>query len=753
MKLLPFNTPAYYLGQYTGPTSALTTQFEDSLRGLGAGGWKDLFHKPASKHSDGPSYVVAWVAVQNRRGEEKGINVVWPLSLCLAFLPESPQARLGLHPLPELPTSIRLHSSVPPPSSTTATVPLVTLQDTKPTLNTIPTLSPVGLPPRGAAHSARSLQQLPSRVEITVDGMSREVNGFVDYVSKERERERERIKRERESHSISISSTQPLAIHSNGMGQEQIAYSPPAVDLTTSDGPEVNDPPSAEACDLFDGLDAHLGDNIQDTPVTREPSPEDASAYEMYPSFNSWSQAADQFPPLEIDYEMGFGIGINTIDHGAGVGDETGVTTDLDNIYGVFTDDDFNFFDRPNPDEGHLDQASPASLFREALVPQLGTVPLVVSTTSPTNGATTQHGHITVNERPTSPSSPHRTPTPRIDSLALIDSLESVSTSSISSHSAPSTPQASLESGRPSMTHESSLFDPIWFSPTYRTSDHKYASGKFSLPGRRTLRVVTVPQRGTDWRFRYNHATDPRISVVRRLAAPMHVEIGDDVKEGNTPGDDWVNALPDEEGDDWSDVESIDDRSTGSVELAEISELLDRPCTPPPQFTPLGPSLLDCQFHHSHLLPLSRPLHSPSSALVATGLQGVVPTISVPTPVSPPEILGEKLKSWEAAAGLLVRELVENSLWAESWQINNCHSFRSAYPPSTCQGDVSQIASVLDTLDDSQTSLEMGTLFDLGMMLSLQLPYSHRHMFSCWFPPTQPEQHFFLFAKSGAASS
>lgn len=695
----------------------LTIQFEDSLRGLGAGGWKDLFYKPTGKHSDGPSYVVAWVAVQNRRGEEKGISVVWPLSLCLAFLPESPQARLGLQALPELPTPLRLHSSFPPPSSTTATAPLVSPQDMKTTLGTILTIPPVRLPPRAAVHPARSLQPLPSRVEITVDGVSREVSGFVDYVAKERERERERIKRERDNHTNPVSLSQPPTIHATDPQREHTAFSP-VVGVTIANIEEADRPPSTEARDLFDGPDIQPEDEAQDTPATREQSPEVTNPYEMYPGFNtSWAQTTDQFPSLEIDYEMGFGMGVDTINRSAGVGDETGITTDLDNIYGVFTDDDFDFFDRPNLDESYLDQTPSVNPFRDSLAPQPRAIPLVAAPTSPTNGTMTYHGHSAGNGEPASPAPSPWTSTPRVDPLALIDSMEPMSPPSISSHSTPSTPQAIPDLERPSVTHGSSVFDPIWFAPTHRTSDHKYASGKFSLPGQRATRVTTIPQHDAGWRFRYNDATDPRISLVRRLAAPSHEENGNGVKGGSALRDDWINALSEGEGEDWSDMESVDDRSTGFVEAADISVLLDRPCTPPPQFTPSGPSLLDCRFHHSHLLPLSRPLHSPSSALVTTGLQGVVPTISVPTPVSPPEMSGEKSKSWEAAASLLVREVVENSLWAESWQANNRLAFRTTYGSTISQGDMSQLASALDTLDDSHTSLEMGSLFDLGTIL------------------------------------
>lgn len=677
-----------------------------------------MLYKPTGKHSDGLSFIIAWVAVQNNHGEEKGISVVWPLSLCLSFLPESPQARRGLLPLPELPTSLRIHSAIPPPSSTTANVPLVSPQDNKPTPSVIPTIPPVALPPRAAVYSARSLQPLPSRSENTVDGVSREVNGFVDYVAKERERERERIKRERDNHTNTLSSSQPSINYTDGVERERTAPSPVA-DVTTGENQEANNLPPVETYDLFDGLNTELEDKAQDTPATHDQSPDVTSPYEMYPGFNSsWAQTTDQFPTLEIDYEMGFGMGINTMDRGAGVGDETGITTDLDNIYGVFTDDDFDFFDRPGVDGNYLDQAPSVSVFRDPMLPQHRTIPLVAVPTSPIHGAMIHHGHVPNNEHPTSPSSPPWTSTPRVDPLVLTDLVESASSPSVSSHSTPSTPQTIPDLRRPSTVHASSIFDPIWFAPTHRTSDHKYASGKFSLPDQRAVRITNTPQHSPGWRFQYDDATDPRISVVRRLTDPSFKETGNGVKGGNVLGDDRGNALSEGECEDWSDVESVDDRSPECVEAADISVLLDRPCTPPPpQLTPLGPSLLGCQFHHSHLLPLSCPLHSPSSALATTSLPGTVPTISVPTPVSPPAMLGEKLRSWEAAAGLLVREVVENSLWAETWQVNNPNGFRATYTSSTCQGDVSQLASALDTLDDSRTSLEIGTLFDLGTKL------------------------------------
>ena len=716
MKLLPFNTPAYYLGPYTGPTNALTVQFDDSLRGLGVGRWKDLFNKPTGKHPEGPSYVVAWVAVQNRRGEEKGISIVWPLSLCLVFLPESPQARQGLLSLPELPTPLRIHSSIPPPSSTTANMPLVSPQDPKPALSAIPTIPPVGLPPRVAIHSAHSLLSLPSRIENAVVGVSREVSGFVDYVAKERERERERIKRERDSHLNPIPSSQPTATHATVPEREQSVSSPPTASVTLGEY-EVGEPPSAEPREPLDGLDTALEDPAQETPAAHEQSPDITGTYEIYPNFNPpWAQSADQFSTLEIDYQIDFGLEMNTMDRGAAVSGETGVTTDLDDIYGVFTDDDFNFFDRRNLGESYLDQTPSVSFFHDPLAPQHGAIPSVVASPSPTNGATMHPGQPAGLQHPTPPSPSLWTSTPQVDPLASNDLMESTSSPSISSQSTPSTPQAIPDLRGVSSTHGASIFDPVWFAPAQRISDHKYASGKFSFADPRAVQVTNSPQHDAGWKFRYNDATDPRRSVVRRLTGPPFSVKRIDAKRENLTGDDWGSLS--EEDEDWSDVESSDGRSAGFADVTDICVIPDHPCTPPPQFTPLGPALLDCQFHHSHLLPLSRPLRSPSSALTATGLQGTVPTISVPTPVSPPAILGEKLRSWEAAAGLLVKEVVENSLWAESWQTNN-HTLRTtSYASSTCQNDVSQLATVLGTLDDSHTSLEIGTLFDFGMVYS-----------------------------------
>ena len=670
------------------------------------------------KNSEAPSYVIVWVAVQNRSGEEKGINVVWPLSLCLAFLPESLQTRQGLQSLPELPTPLRLHSSIPPPSSTTANVPQISLQDIKSTLSTIPTIPPAGLPPHVAVHSARSLLSLPSRVENTVDSVSREVNGFVDYVAKEREKERERIKRERDSHLNPSSSSQSVTTHTNNLERARTPSPPPVLGFPVSDNQGLSEPPSSGTCGPFDGLDTEKEASDQDAPDTHGQPPDATTSYEIYPNFNSpWAQGDDQFSTLEIDYEMSFGMEMNAMDRGAGAGGETGITADIDDIYGGFTDDDFDFFDRPTLDENYMEQTPSVSLFRNPLVSQHGAIPPVAVPTSPTGGVAIPHDHTPALQHPASPSPSQWASTPRVDPLAPIDSLESMSPLSISSQSIPPTPQVVTDLRNSLLARGSSAFDPIWFAPVYRTSDHKYASGKFSFPDQRPPRFSGASQLTSGWRFRYDDATDPRKSVVRRLAGPLSSPDGNGAKWENTTEDERGDQS-EGEGDDWSDVESIDERSAGFVEAADISVLLDRPCTPPPQFTPLGPWLLDCQFHYSHLLPLSHPLHS-SSTFAATELQGVVPTISVPTPVSPPAMLGEKLKSWEAAMSLLVREVVENPSWAEAWQINNPRAFRAtSHAWGTCQGDVSQLAAALDTLDDTHTSSEIGTLFDMGTIRS-----------------------------------
>lgn len=103
--LLPHGVPAYYLSTYVGPTAALTAQFEDALLGYGTGNWKCDSGSPRASSNDAPTFIIAWLAVQNKQGEEKGIPLIWPLRLCLSYHPPSSASK---------PPAL-LESSLPPP--------------------------------------------------------------------------------------------------------------------------------------------------------------------------------------------------------------------------------------------------------------------------------------------------------------------------------------------------------------------------------------------------------------------------------------------------------------------------------------------------------------------------------------------------------------------------------------------------------------------------------------------------------------
>ncbi|KZV68917.1 hypothetical protein PENSPDRAFT_502492 [Peniophora sp. CONT] len=99
--LLPHGTPAYFLSEYAGPRSALTAHFRTAFAGRGCGPWDSSVNSSSSassssgsesdkeSRSGNPHYVVAWIVVQNKHGEDKGLAVVWPASLTLTYSPSS----------------------------------------------------------------------------------------------------------------------------------------------------------------------------------------------------------------------------------------------------------------------------------------------------------------------------------------------------------------------------------------------------------------------------------------------------------------------------------------------------------------------------------------------------------------------------------------------------------------------------------------------------------------------------------------
>ncbi|KAI0051453.1 hypothetical protein FA95DRAFT_278801 [Auriscalpium vulgare] len=219
--LLPYGTPAHYLACYTGPTSALTAQFAQSLTGLGCSALFNAQPSQISSPQCSPSettYFIAWLSVQNKNGEAKGLTIIWPSSLALSYLPSSssPHARAPLSPLPDLP--LPLQPSPPPvpapaPNTLAAVTQSIVLPENMATRHQLQPAFRRRTHPRIAPGPAalRALRTLCLSTETAtcsdVGTVAREVGGYVDAVAKERERERERLKREREG--ITVNTNAP----------------------------------------------------------------------------------------------------------------------------------------------------------------------------------------------------------------------------------------------------------------------------------------------------------------------------------------------------------------------------------------------------------------------------------------------------------------------------------------------------------------------------------------------------------------
>lgn len=220
-------------------------QFTQSLSGLGCENWAALSSKSpvpptlgtnAGNHTmpRDPRFLIAWIDVQNRQGEDKGLTVIWPIALSLSFLPSSasPHASHQLSHVPDLPS--QLQPSPPPPAATvpvTDTLAAAFASSPITPLGRSPSLplTPTDLPP---ALTRRTIVPIPyaapynpvagelSSFQFEPDSSSRdniravagEVGEYIDAVVKERERERERLRRERESSGPSVDASPARAM-------------------------------------------------------------------------------------------------------------------------------------------------------------------------------------------------------------------------------------------------------------------------------------------------------------------------------------------------------------------------------------------------------------------------------------------------------------------------------------------------------------------------------------------------------------
>ncbi|KAH0839535.1 mediator complex subunit 13 C-terminal-domain-containing protein [Lanmaoa asiatica] len=740
--LLPFGVPSYYLSTYNGPASGITSQFEQSLTGLGAGEWKSSL---VTSHSErqttvrlgipkrtSPIYVIAWIAVQNKQGEDKGIAIIWPLQLCLAFTAssQSAHARRPLPYLPDLPSQLQPSPPPPPPPSvaltlssseeaSTLAVPTPSILSGRP-MTRRPCASP-------ASESVRAFRCLTLSNTSKVESVASEIGLYVESVAKERERERERIRREREnaqssasprpvatpststsvptSASVTITGNSPVALSPNNgshaAGETQIIIDPVQTQIVVTSGANLPQPyPSPPS--------AHGKANPQ--PITSSvesaaaPEPSLVSQTESAPPpldprfdpFGSmdatWTQPSNDFMSLGEVYDMGFDMNVDNIGAGSGGGTTSTGHANMDFEDGfIFTEDDFDFFDRPSG-AARATRPIASSLEESSSLPFTGSAPMGFLPSILGDGTFPVATAFTPGQQQSSPFTTGGTAdpfTPRFSELYHMQDLVPTGTDMTlpspgpTLNSEPTTPQVKL-----SLEHKkgpavlSNFFDPIPFAQNHILSDSKYHMGKFALPSPpdeedRTQPIphLSSPTQNNHWKDRYNAATDPRIGLVRKLIGVKRKSFEQGSRTTRLRPS-WLQYSLDLEysmSDDADDNSAIasDDEDLDGAEPAIPS----RTTTPPPAYLPHGPTLLHMQFSHPYLLPLSRPLRPPDAAVAPMTIPAPVPT-SVPTPVSPAAALGatsEKSKSLEAAGGMVAREVVENNIFADAWRASNTH--------------------------------------------------------------------------------
>ncbi|OJA18387.1 hypothetical protein AZE42_00715 [Rhizopogon vesiculosus] len=474
LTLLPTGAPAFLLAPYSGPTASLTVHFARSLA------------PHPLPHSKDTQYIIAWLAVQNKQGEDKGTPIIWPTALCLV---SNSSSRKPLEHIPELPSQLQPSPPPPPPPSFNVGTPRA---DAPSTPLRVLTNHPLTRRPATVSPSPlRFLRTLTLTHTTSLQNVASEVGGYVESVVRERDRERERIRREREA--ITSVSASPQVATPAAATVSTIPT--PAPDTNNSQHPTLPEPseqphihPSVYYPSPLTAIEPPTYTGPTSVPELSTPSPQTnlAPTPTAFDSFNTmdatWSQPASDF----MNYDMG-PTGQRRLDMDF---------ADYDTF--TFTDDDFSFFDRPT----RPSDAAPAPT-SAGLSPSIFGVADIGASFTPATGTQL------------SPDIPPFTPTP---ALALPSPPGSLS--------APSTPHVKV-TYPPSQFART--FDPISFAPSHSLADAKYSSaGKFALPSPpdeedRTSPLPALRSKShstaspTDLHARYRDATDPRISVVRQL--------------------------------------------------------------------------------------------------------------------------------------------------------------------------------------------------------------------------------------------
>lgn len=767
--LLPYGTPAYFLASYTGPTAGLIRQFHAALQGLGAGDWDDT----SNEFSNSPTFIVGWINVENKQGEDKGLTVIYPTKLCLSYLPFS-SSRASLHYIPDLPAPLQ-----PSPSNIVSNQAVVR----QPSFITSPTSE--------SLYSFRALT-LASK---DLKQVTAEVGGYIDAVARERERERERLRREREfgattspktarssmtpatsvmtSVDQSIPTTVPALPQSNSSqvpptpaslsSSLQTFYpSPPQTDPAFAPSSEGNTSPVVPSNLPLPAMDAppnHVSAIENTAPASAQSS--DERSFPSYDVDPSWPQSVDGFLGMDIsnvDFDMddmglNFALNMGSMANDTSTGppiasfNTAGAAANLNagmEFEGAFTDDDFSFFDQPSKSSAlvqHVPQVHDHSASRShTLSSSSHTESTLSSGISPTNVGDVHHHSASTSQL--------WTPGGFMDGFSprsLVDQTDTIPPELIppspgqtaESQKIPATPNVHLEvdtcvkrcASSSGFLPGASLFEPIPFAPYHRQVDGKYAFGKFALPTPPAEDIELSPELASislpaspsgfamrsSWRAKYTAATDPRVGVVRKLIGvkrkwPTVTTTGNPQKKPNTNQGDWESRREDE---DVKRGESDPDSEEDGEDVEDNDSMnISRPTTPPPSYLPLGPTLLSTHFHHTHLISLSVPLRPPTATIDPLNLASHHP-LSVPTPVSPAATMGaasEKMRSLEAAAQSIAIEVVENPLWAEAWRANAVGGKNVGAVWST---DVRAIKEIMELVPGLKSPLSMAELFGL----------------------------------------
>ena len=545
--LLPYGTPAFFLACYTGPETGLIKQFRLSLQGMGAGEWENPSRIPFTSNPvldnahRNSTFIIGWIKVENKQGEDKGITIIYPTSLCLSYIPFS-TPRASLDYIPELPAPLQPSPQAP------ILLPFVSAvtQSGSPIANSTGTFTafhrPSFLKPptSESLHSFRSLTLSKSRDYRQV---AAEVGGYVDAVARERERERERLKREREAGPSSspklarTTATTPASVPTPMAVDLSITSAPaslatqvlpPVIAGSTSHQlqppiPVQNFYPSPPQSNPIavpisgEKTSPVVDSNAPFPPIAEMPtttatavlapplpiaSSTSGSSNGYDPFDTTWSQPTQNYLGMEIDMDFGMNdMGVNFGLNMVSVANSSVSRAAYDDSRGnmdfedAFTDDDFSFFDRPSRAAAVV---VPPTFTQSRVASGSGAHPLSVNSL-PAGAAMSSPAFGDINLGPPnhSRSSSHNqqmwTPSGFMEGFTphSVDHNDSIPPDLLPSspgqtpdtHSAPATPNVHLEYDtvikKPST---SDLFEPIPFAPYHRAADGKYAFGKFALP-------------------------------------------------------------------------------------------------------------------------------------------------------------------------------------------------------------------------------------------------------------------------------